>query len=292
MHSDLANDEEDIMLSFKSSPYGSFSHSHGDQNSVIINAYGEQLAINSGYREYHRSQMHRYYTRQTISKNNILIKRRGQEVQSKASTGKIIRFEESDRAVWTTGDATVAYNTLQDPYMPLLQVTRDVVFVDKRYFIIRDHVLFIDEEDDQEPGRIDWLLHAREPIAFDEEEGAIKISRNGAHLLGRLRAVNNSLEMKSWTGFPVDPDPKYKDPAFISTQSWLFEPAVDQAHFQANTVNDKAQQIIFAVLWPTRNASDQAILDVQLRDTATLLVQRPDGKTDQVRLTDTSLEIR
>jgi len=285
MHSELSNPGEDIMLSFKSSPYGSFSHSHGDQNSIIINAYGEQLAINSGYREYHRSQMHKYYTRQTISKNNILINRRGQNTQDKNAKGGIVRFKESARAVWTTGDATAAFNTMQSGRSPIVRATRDVVFVDNRYFIIRDHVV------QKGPGRIDWLLHARDPITFHEIDGSVVIKRHKAMLLGRLLAADNNLRMKSWTGFPVDVDPKYKDMHFINTQPYLMEPAVDQAHFQANTVQEKDNQIVFAVLWPTRDAGDQAKLKVELLDRETLSVERPDGVVDRVVLNDEVLEI-
>ncbi|NDV62266.1 DUF4962 domain-containing protein [Puniceicoccales bacterium CK1056] len=285
MHSDLGNPENDIMLSFKSSPYGSFSHSHADQNSFILNAYGEQLAINSGYREYHRSQMHKYYTRQTISKNNILISRQGQQSQDKNATGKILRFEESDRAVWTTGDATVAYNTRQSRHDTVRKAIRDIIFIDNRYFVIRDHVLL------KSPGRIDWLLHARDPMTFHEVDGSVVIERNGVYLYGRLRAYDNTLQMKGWTGFPVEVDPKYKDPGFINSQVYLREPAVDQAHFQANTLNDRDEQTIFAVLWPSRDAAEASEFKMELIDREGIEIQRPDGKIDRIRLTDGELSI-
>jgi len=141
------------------------------------------------------------------------------------------------------------------------------------------------------PGRIDWLLHARDPITFHEIDGSVVIKRHKAMLLGRLLAADNNLRMKSWTGFPVDVDPKYKDMHFINTQPYLMEPAVDQAHFQANTVQEKDNQIVFAVLWPTRDAGDQAKLKVELLDRETLSVERPDGVVDRVVLNDEVLEI-
>lgn len=285
LHSDLGNPAEDIMLAFKSSPYGSFSHSHADQNAFIINAFGEQLAINSGYREYHRSQMHKYYTRQTLSKNAILINRHGQEVQDKTATGRIVRFEETERTVWTTGDATVAYNTRQSDADTLSKVLRDIVFVDRRYFVIRDHVV------QRSPGRIDWLLHARDPITYHEVDGSVVIQRKGVALLGRLVAPGNDLNLTSWEGFPIDPDPKYADPAILREQSYLTEIVVDQAHFQANTLDDKADHVIFAVLWPTRRAAEAADFKVRALDRETLLIHRPDGRVDRLRLTDEVLEL-
>ena len=285
MHSALGRPEEDIMLSFKSSPYGSFSHSHADQNSFILNAYGEQLAINAGYREYHRSQMHKYYTRQTLSKNNILINLRGQEVQDKNATGRIVRFGTGERFVWTTGEAAVAFNTLQPETDSVQRALRDVVFVDKRYFLIRDHVVL------DRSGRVDWLLHARNPITFHEVDGSVVIERNGVYLLGRIQAPGNDLRMRSGTGFPVEVDPKYRDLAFIQTQAYLREPAVDQAHFQANTAEDKEDHVIFAVLWPTREKTDATALQVRVIDRETLVIERPDGIVDRIRLNDKTLDL-
>jgi len=285
MHSALGSPEEDIHLSFKSSPYGSFSHSHADQNSFIINAYGEQLAINSGYREYHRSQMHKYYTRQTISKNNILINFQGQNVQDISAKGEIVRFEQGDRYIWTTGDATEAYNTRQSGMDPVKAALRDILFIDKRYFVIRD---FVEQKD---PGRIDWLLHAWEPINYQEVDGSFTIHQRGVYLLGRLLAEDNRLRMRSWTEFPVEVDPKYRDMDFVYSQEYLREPAVDQAHFKANTVKDKQIQIVYAVLWPTREAGEAKRLSFELEDGNTLLVERPDGKTDRILLTRDKVQI-
>jgi len=38
-----------IQFVMKSSPYGSISHSHGDQNAFCLSAFGEDLAIQSGH---------------------------------------------------------------------------------------------------------------------------------------------------------------------------------------------------------------------------------------------------
>src|SRR5437868_5284868 len=94
MHSALGDPANDIQVTFKSSPYGSFSHSHADQDAFIVNAYGEGLAIDSAYREFHNSPHHDKWTRQTISKNDLLIDGVGQKAKDKNAVGKITRFEE------------------------------------------------------------------------------------------------------------------------------------------------------------------------------------------------------
>lgn len=45
LHSDLADRERNIMVQFKSSPFGSFSHSHADQNSFVLEAFGRPQAL-------------------------------------------------------------------------------------------------------------------------------------------------------------------------------------------------------------------------------------------------------
>jgi hypothetical protein len=49
-HSDITRPKNDLMLLFKSSPYGSASHSHSDQNSFAIMKGGKALAIPAGAR--------------------------------------------------------------------------------------------------------------------------------------------------------------------------------------------------------------------------------------------------
>ena len=49
LHTDFGNAENDIHFLFHSDPYGGVSHGHPDQNAFSIEAFGEALAITSGY---------------------------------------------------------------------------------------------------------------------------------------------------------------------------------------------------------------------------------------------------
>ncbi|MCP5113847.1 MAG: DUF4962 domain-containing protein, partial [bacterium] len=77
MQSALGDAENDVWALFKSSRFGSFSHSHGDQNTFQLNAYGEALAIDSGYYPSYGSPHHSLWTRQTRAHNGVLVNRRG-----------------------------------------------------------------------------------------------------------------------------------------------------------------------------------------------------------------------
>ena len=70
MHSDIS-DNNRISMFFKSSPYGSYNHSHPDQNSFIINAFGQHLAIDAGYYDLYHSLFDVGFTRRTYAHNTI-----------------------------------------------------------------------------------------------------------------------------------------------------------------------------------------------------------------------------
>lgn len=189
--------ERHIQFVFKSSPYGSISHSHGDQNAFCMSAFGEDLAIQSGYYVAFNSTMHMEWRRQTLSKNAILINDKGQyagkdKVLALGASGKIIKTQEHEDHIFISGDATAAYASL-NPEVTLAQ--RDVYFVQDEYFVIVDTV------DADKPVTIDWLLHANNPFELSNNSFVNRGER--ASFYGKIlwsEAGNGSLEQE--TGFP------------------------------------------------------------------------------------------
>jgi hypothetical protein len=282
MHSALGHPNDDIQMTFKSSPYGSFSHSHADQNAFILNAYGEGLAINSAYREFHRSPFHKGWTWQTKSKNDLLIDGLGQQPQDKTATGKITRFETAPRYVWTTGDATVAYESKQ-PEGRVQRVTRDVVFVDQRYFILRDRVSLAT------PGKISWLLHAEKNLAWDSTNNTAIILGDKATLAAQLIAPG-----VKWHGSVTDKFPIPVDPKYVSGEvggSYVTGKWSNQSHLTIESAEPAKEFTIFAVLWPERGADKVVKFSAKLAADGMLAVTRPDGKIDRVMLTDDLLKV-
>lgn len=283
-HSALGQPERDIHLSFKSSPYGSFSHSHADQNAFILNAFGENLAINSGYREYHRSLHHQLYTRQTYSKNALLVDLRGQDVQNADATGAITRFVEGSGFVMATGDATPAYQLLQ-PSKALEVVQRDVVFVDERYFVIRDTIKA------KEHVTLSWLLHAEEPMQMNEAEQTVLISKNKVGLAVSLLSPEGSFVFRQQLGFTVPPDAKYRDERELAKRQYFSKPAVDQAHFAADLLQNTRSATLYAVLWPDPSEARARELRAQLDGPDAVFVERPDGRRQRIQFTSSAVEI-
>lgn len=285
LHAALGAPTDDIQLTFRASPYGSFSHSHADQLGFILNAFGEGLAINSAYREYHNSPHHEAWTRQSRSKNVLLIDGVGQLAKSEKSTGRITRFEENGRTVWTTGDATVAYQAAQKAADRVRRVTRDIVFVDQRYIVLRDRVVLTT------PGQLAWLLHAEKNLAWDERQNTATIrGMNGkASLTAQILAPGITVCGAVSHGFPVPVDPKYATPetpsAYI-TGTWH-----DHAHLSVESTTPVTDFTLYAILWPERGVQP-APLAVTLNGTDTLDIRRPDGKTDTLTLNDRALTLR
>jgi hypothetical protein len=273
MHSALGSPADDIMLSFKSSPYGSLSHSHADQNAFILSAYGEPLAINAGYREFAYSPHHLGYTRQTLSKNDVLIGGHGQLAQSEKARGQITRFESRPRWVLATGDATEAYNAGTDD--PIVErATRDVLFVDHRYFVLRDVIRL------ERPEAISWLLHAAQAIQWDARKSQALIRSGQACLFVALLPAANQVRGAVTADFPIPVDPKYVAQGYTN-----------QSHLAATTVTPTADQTIYAVLWPSRDTSEPAAFGVARDKQGRVLVTRPDGVRDEISLDDQAADV-
>ncbi|HRJ71905.1 MAG TPA: heparinase II/III family protein [Terrimicrobiaceae bacterium] len=262
MHSALGQPAEDIMLSFKSSPYGSYSHSHADQNSFILNAWGENLLINSGYREYHRSPHHKAFTQQTLSKNGILIGGQGQKPQDKAARGKILGMETTDRMVWTAGDAAEAYNTLQEKPV-VIEARRDVLMIDRRYFVLRDRVTLA------EPQTVSLLLHAESPFTWNAATRSATVQQPKAGCQVALAGPGEAWTAEVTSEFPTPVDEKYR------------ATCPEQSHLTVTSPAAATEHVIYAVVWPWPGGSPQSV-SAELDDQGVLAVRRPDGKTDRI----------
>jgi hypothetical protein len=214
-HSKLGDKTGDIMLGFKSSPYGSASHSFSDQNSFVINAFGEPLAISSGYREWYGSPHHDGWTRTTAAKNAVLFGGAGQPIRDAKASGAITRFFTGDRYDFVSGDATRAYGP------NATKALRHVLFVDGRYFVI------LDELASAKPLSHQWLLHAKAPFTFKPATAELAMEYGGAGLNARfLTPAPSELRFSQTDQFtvPVHPDFAAKMPNEWHATVWADHP--------------------------------------------------------------------
>ncbi len=169
MHSSLQNLER-VSIYFKSSPYGSYNHSHADQNSFVLNAGGERLAIDSGYYDGYRSAHWRHWYKQTIAHNAITFDGgHGQlvfEETDERAPGAITHFTHRQDYDIVSADAASAYGGA------LSRADRTLVYLRPGSVLIHDVL------ESAQPRRWEWNIHALHRILVDAER-SIRI-RSGA----------------------------------------------------------------------------------------------------------------
>ena len=228
MHTNLADPRDDAYLLLRSSPFGSISHGHADQNAFAIEAYGEALAIPSGYYPWYSSPHHHNWTRETKAKNCVTIDGgQGQVKRSRDASGRIVHFAHTRTYDYALADATPAYRGL------LAKFLRHVVHARPGVFVI------IDELEAPKPLTFEWWLHALEKMTVDGRKRQALIHRGEARLLASF----------------IEP------PALAFAQTDQFTPPPEdgkpnQWHLTASTTSKANSAVFIAVLRPHRAAAE------------------------------------
>ena len=171
MHSDVGSTGRTSVF-FKSSPYGSFSHSHGDQNAFLLSVAGQPLIIKAGWYDWYGSPNWLSWYRQTRSANAVTFDGgKGQLVDGYRETlqhnGKITAFSAQPTYDYAEGDATPSYGTQLSMARRQLWYLRTVNAV-----LIRDKLSSV------VPHTFEFNLHAPTAIAV-EDASNVKIALNG-----------------------------------------------------------------------------------------------------------------
>ncbi|WP_368188501.1 DUF4962 domain-containing protein [Aestuariibius sp. HNIBRBA575] len=193
----LDDPDQHIQFVMKASPFGAISHSHGDQNAFCLSAYGEDLAVQSGYYVSFNSSMHQDWRKQTKSKNAILINGQGQyagrdKAMQMQSVGTIKAAQQHDDHIYIKGDATPAYKLVSPE---VTSVEREVYFVRDSYFIIVDS---IDASQDID---IEWRLHANH--GFELGENSFRMTGEKAGFYGQvIWSESGTPQISQTKGYP------------------------------------------------------------------------------------------
>lgn len=192
MHSNLY-DPKRISAYFRSGPFGSFNHSHADQNALIVTAFGEELTVDGGFYDSYSSPYYNQYTKQTFAKNAITYDgKKGQKTDDMTAAGKITGFATNKDFDAVVGDATAAYNTDPATNIGLDQAQRSVIYVKPGAFVVVDNL------DARQSGvsSFEYWLHADTSLTLDNTNKEATIVQNQAALKVKLYA-------KSLTAIPV-----------------------------------------------------------------------------------------
>jgi hypothetical protein len=194
----LVDGNEGVTVAMHSGRYFA-GHQHPDQNSFVINAYGEKLAIDGGYYDWYGSPHFKAYSMTTLAHNSLLVDGEGQAVCTPGADGRVAAYFDSPGYGYTVGDASD-----RDVYGARLeQFDRRILFIKPGFVVVHDLVA-----SSGDPAEYDWLLHAVVPISTDADQNSFTIECERAALRGRfLSPARLGLAVKK--GFPVEPVNRY-----------------------------------------------------------------------------------
>lgn len=240
LHTTLLDSRDDVHLALKASPFGSQSHGHNPQNSILLNAYGEALLVANTYRDLHGSKFHRQWVHSTRAQNAVLVDGQGQLPHSAASTGRIVRERFARDHDYVAGDGTAAYGG------KLKKAWRHVVLVKGG----QPFVVLYDELVAPRPARYQFMLHALSAFAIDEQGARASVQQPGA-----------GLEVRYLSPVPL---------AFAQTDGFQPPPSREfpnHWHLEAGTTERRAALGMVTVLVPHRGEKTPA-WEVTRRDDA------------------------
>ncbi|NND05123.1 MAG: DUF4962 domain-containing protein [Saprospiraceae bacterium] len=228
LHTDILDPKNDLMILFKSSPFGPVSHSHADQNSFAIMKGGKALAQPSGARyPQHQSPFHFEYTNLTIAHNALLINGKGQIDRDATAHGQLVDFKSTEHLGYVVGDAQKCYGNQLDKF-------------ERHVIMIRPSViLVIDDLSASKPFSVDWLMHGREQMVLHQNHQLIESSRYEEGMKTHL-VTSGMFDFSLSNEWPIDPKQDYP---MVTT-----DPPPKEWHLAASTREMADQRIIVAVM--------------------------------------------
>ena len=207
MHSSLA-DPQRTSVYFKSSPYGSYNHSHADQNSFVIHHKGERLAMASGYYDGYQTEHWKGWYKQTRAANAITFDGgKGQGFNDKAASGEIVRFEQGRDWDLATGRAEKAYGG------ELTRAQRTIVYLRPGVVLVHDSLA------SEKPHAWEWNIHAMATMGKLSDK-VVQV-RNGAAKMCLEMLVSPEVSFEQTDKFTAAPRNKDAAPqwhgTFVST---------------------------------------------------------------------------
>ena len=170
-------------------------HQHPDQNSFVIHAYGEKLAIDGGYYDWWGSPHFDAYSMTTLAHNTLLVGGQGQAVRQPGADGRITTYFDSPSYGYTVGDASAP-----EIYEGRLsRFDRRVLFIKPGFVVVHDLAAST-----AGAARYDWMLHAVAQIEIEESSSSFHALCPQAALRGRFLAPAD-VRLEVTTGFPVEP---------------------------------------------------------------------------------------
>lgn len=228
MHSNLAGTEDNLALSFRSSTFGSGSHTCSNQNAFNLLYRGADVYRSTGYYLDFSDAHNLMSYRHTRAHNSILVNGIGQPYSTQGY-GNVLRAMGGNNITYCLGDASRAYCGIStDPMWitafqtagitqtpengfgatPLTKYRRHV------WMLHPDIVVIYDDLEASEPVRWDWLLHSPTRFGIDESLQTVSTANTEKGFTAVTQLFcNNKMTLSQTDKFTVPPkdtpDPAY-----------------------------------------------------------------------------------
>ena len=191
-NSDLRDPDSNLSLSFRSSQFGSGSHTHSNQNAFNLHYRGMPVYRSAGHYMNFQDPHNLLQYRHTRGHNTVLLNGIGQPFTSRAY-GQILETVADDGFSYALGDASHAYCGVSEDPMWIEKMASSGVEQSeengfgetplkrfRRYIAMLgdDKVLVYDELEASEAAEWDWLLHS--PVQF-AIKGNVLYTENPEH---------------------------------------------------------------------------------------------------------------
>ncbi|HPR83519.1 MAG TPA: DUF4962 domain-containing protein, partial [Pontiellaceae bacterium] len=250
LHSDIRNYTNNLFVSFRSSPFGSGSHTLADQNSFNLSYKGKQFFRASGcyfnFCDAHNLMSYRH----TRAHNSVLVDGIGQPF-SIDGYGWIARFADTASFAYALGDASMAYRGASEDPMWIgsfkkagIEQTPANGFGPTPLNLFRRHLVMLrpnivvlyDELGADRPARFDWLLHSWLEMKLTDD--GLSVSRpEGTARLAQLSGT--PIKRAVTTGYLVPPDESMMKPNDKINPIW---------HLTASTEPTKKTYILSVIV--------------------------------------------
>lgn len=181
MHTELGRPTPDsnLMVAFRSSPFGSFNHAHADQNSFNILFGGKALFCGSGYYIGYGDDHFKGWYQNTKGHNSVLIDGQGQPQGTTEAWGRITEFLHGEQVSYACGDASTAYGDT------------GLTGFRRRLVLLRPSTIVVyDELTADHPAGWSWLLHSPDEMTFGSGEKCLLARTENAR--GRIDVLGST----------------------------------------------------------------------------------------------------
>ncbi len=262
IHTALTDPASDVAVGFRSSQFGSGSHTTASQNAFNLLYGGNVVFRSSGYYQSFSDAHNLMSYRHSRAHNTILVDGIGQPYCTSAY-GRMLRAASGAQIAYALGDASNAYCGISDDPMwidnfakagieqtpengfgptPLTRYFRHMVVLQPGIVVIYD------ELEASRPARWEWLLHS--PVEFKIDNGTQTLETENATYGNKCRvtlATSVPAELSQTSKFVVPP----------ATQGPNYP---DQWHFTA-TVDGRQRVRYLAIIQPGNIADEFAELE-------------------------------